>query len=287
MEAAETEGKQATARRVPRVRSPEFDFRSVPRHWLAGSALTTQMANSVNLLFPTGERFFVRSVRHYLDALEDPVLREQVRAFFGQEGRHARAHELFFDALRAQGYEIDGFLRVYDRIAWKTLEPRMTPALRLAITAALEHYTAILAEGALRERVFDQVADRTMQDLLKWHAAEEIEHRAVAFDVLRQVAPGYGTRAAGMLVATVGLAAFWLASMVLLLRQDRARGWRLDAHEVNVWKRRPRSIVGGVFVRGMLQYFRPGFHPADNAMDGLAEGYLAEAGMAPAERSAV
>jgi predicted metal-dependent hydrolase len=90
-----------------------------------------------------------------------------------------------------------------------------------------------------------------------------------------------------MVVATVGLAAFWFAAMVMLLRQDRARGWRLDAHELKVWRLRPRSIVGGVFLRGMLQYFRPGFHPSDNPMDVLAEGYLSEAGLEPAAARAV
>ena len=66
---------------------------------IGGHALATHVVNGVNLLFPAGERFFVRSVRHFLDAVEDPALRAQVRGFAGQEGWHAQAHEAFFRVL--------------------------------------------------------------------------------------------------------------------------------------------------------------------------------------------
>ena len=53
-------------------RTPDLDLTAdIPRHWFGGNALATHLVNGVNLLFPAGERFFVRSVRHYLDKLED------------------------------------------------------------------------------------------------------------------------------------------------------------------------------------------------------------------------
>ena len=72
----ETTPESPTARPI-RPRSPRFDFREVPRHWLASSGLATHIANGANLLFPSGERFFVRSVRHYLPQLDDPTLRDE------------------------------------------------------------------------------------------------------------------------------------------------------------------------------------------------------------------
>lgn len=60
-------------------RDLDVDFSQVPRHWAAGSAVATAISNGVNMLFPHGERFFVRSVKYFLDRIEDPVLRAQVK----------------------------------------------------------------------------------------------------------------------------------------------------------------------------------------------------------------
>ena len=98
-------------------RDLDVDFSQVPRHWMAGSAVATAISNGVNMLFPHGERFFVRSVKHFLDRIDDPELRAQVKGFFGQEGRHAHAHDEFNDILRHQGYEIDQFLDSYKRLS--------------------------------------------------------------------------------------------------------------------------------------------------------------------------
>ena len=52
-------------------RAPDLDLDTrIPRHWFGGNALATHIVNGVNLLFPAGEQFFVRSVRRYLDAVE-------------------------------------------------------------------------------------------------------------------------------------------------------------------------------------------------------------------------
>src|ERR1051325_8882973 len=116
-------------------RDLDVDFTRVPRHWMFGSPTATAIANGVNLLFPWGERFFVRSVKYYLDQIDDPALRAAIKGFFGQEGRHAAAHDDFNAILRAQVYHVDRFLEPYKRIAsW--IEKRTPPKLRLAITAA-------------------------------------------------------------------------------------------------------------------------------------------------------
>ncbi|MBL8742728.1 MAG: metal-dependent hydrolase, partial [Myxococcales bacterium] len=193
----------------------------VPRHWLGGSALATHLANGVNLLFPAGERFFVRSVRHYLKQIEDdPTLVEAVRGFAGQEGHHARAHEEVFELLEQQGFEIKGFLRAYEAIAYRVIERLAPPALRLATTAAAEHFTAVMAENFLTEMVDEAGLDPAMRQLFMWHACEEIEHRAVAFEVFQRVDGRYPMRMAGLAMATATLAGFWIAATIYLLRQE-------------------------------------------------------------------
>ncbi len=250
------------------------ELAGLPRHWLHGSATATGIANGVNLLFPWGERFFVRSVKRFADKLDDPELRAQIKGFFGQEGRHAHAHDLLNAELRKQGYQIDEFLASYAKFgSW--LEKRSPAKLRLAVTAAAEHFTAIMAEGALARDVLAG-ADPRMQKLLAWHAAEEIEHKAVAFDVLQRVDPSYRLRMTGMLVATLLLGGFWLRASIMLLRQD---GITLRTARRELSRLRDRDpIIRRVFIRGIREYLRRDFHPTDNEQDHLAEAWFAEHG---------
>ncbi|WP_437899517.1 metal-dependent hydrolase [Sorangium sp. So ce124] len=265
-----------------RPRKPPVAFeQGLTRHWLGGQALPTHIANAVNLLFPAGERFFIRSVARYADRVEHPALRAQVKAFFGQEGHHAKAHERFFDLLRGQGYEIDRFLRAYERIAYDGIERLCSPELRLSATAALEHYTAMLAEEALQPGTLD-LAHPTARALLLWHAAEEIEHKAVAFDVLKAVNPSYRLRLRGFALATATLAMFWLAALLVLLVQELPRRGERGARETSTEQLPPvrrRFIVRGVFLRGAREYVRRDFHPSQNDNLHLARAYLAEIGV--------
>ncbi len=265
----------------PKPRSPGVELRDVPKHWFGGNMVATHVANGVNMLFPAGERFFVRSVRHYLDRLEDESLRARVRGFFGQEGRHAKEHDAFNEILASQGYDVDRFLELYERIAYGIIERAAPPHVRLAATAACEHFTAILAENALQMRFLD-VADSRMRALLLWHAAEEIEHRDVAFDVLMAVDPRYSTRVIGLAIGSACLAGFWLAGTLHMLEQERKQHGLgairkhlgdMRAHRATFGKRKP------VFAQGIRQYLRRDFHPSNNDLDELAREYLASAGL--------
>ena len=260
---------------IPIPRALDVDLSTVPRHWLAGNAVGTAIANGVNMLFPHGERFFVRSVKHFLGEIDDPELRAQIKGFFGQEGRHAHAHDEFNAVLRAHGFAIDGFLARYAAISsW--IEQRVPAKLNLAGTAAAEHFTAILAEGAFSNGILDAL-DPRMQQLLAWHAAEEIEHKAVAYDVLQQIDPSYALRIAGLAYATLMLAGFWAWATAMLLRQEKlgARGIVRELGRM----RRQDPVIRRVFTAGIRQYLRREFHPRDNADDQLAATWFAARGL--------
>lgn len=263
-----------------RPRSPRFDFSEVPRHWAGGHAVSTHLANGVNLLFPAGERFFVRSVHRYASQVKDPALREAIRGFNAQEGRHANAHERYFETLEAQGYKIRGFLRLYEAFAFGFVE-RIAPAqLRLAVTVACEHFTATLARSGLEDDVF-AFAHPTMRALLMWHACEEIEHKAVAFDVLREVNPSYALRMTGLAVATMLLGGFWMLGTGMLVAQDRLGLRRLRAEMREIGDHQPFS--DRIFGAAIRSYVKRGFHPHDDTTDyALARDYLASAGLAVA-----
>lgn len=251
-----------------RSRAFSVNLSEVPRHWMGDHPVPTHIVNGLNLLFPIGERFFVRSVKAYLDTLDDPALIAEVRAFFGQEGKHASAHDRVNQMLRDQGFEVDRFLAGYRR-AVEFLEHRMSPAMCLSVTAATEHFTAIMAESAFSSPLLERAAP-PMKALLAWHALEEIEHRSVAFDVLAKVRPSYALRIAGLAVATTTLAGFWAWATLSLLRQDPALG------ASSRFARPPREqrIIRRVFSRGIRDYLRPGFHPQQRELEALAGAWI-------------
>ncbi|HSO40638.1 MAG TPA: metal-dependent hydrolase [Labilithrix sp.] len=268
--------------KVPTPRTPHVAFAGVPKKWFGGSTAATQVANGVNLLFPAGERFFVRAVRHYLPELEDAALAARVRGFFGQEGRHAQAHERFFETLKEQGYDIDAILVPYEALAYGKIEKATSPALRLAVTVALEHFTAILAEDALSSGTLDH-AHPALRQLLEWHAVEELEHKSVAFDVLAAVRPSYPLRITGLALATVVLGGFWIQATRALLAQD-GMSLRDCAREMKALRKAAQTAGDGrvfrpiftrVFLKGILEYLRPGFHPADKDHERLVTETLA------------
>ena len=258
----------------PRVMGFEFDEQRIPRHWVAGAAVPTQMANALHLIFPMGERFFVRSVRHFAAQIEDPQLRAQIKGFYAQEGRHAHEHERVFVMLERQGYQVKPFLALYKKIAYDWIEKVSPAKLRLAATSALEHYTAIMAENALEHDLLERMHP-DMQALLAWHACEEIEHKAVAYDVLQAVAPSYALRAAGMFMATTTLIGFWVMGSVMLLRQEEGLTLREGLRQLRA-AMTANPLGRRVFARGIREYLRRDFHPWQTNNLALARQALAK-----------
>jgi predicted metal-dependent hydrolase len=251
------------ASRTITVRIPDLDFdRPIDRYYLGGNPIKTHLFNALNLLFPDGERFFVKSVHDHLKLVQDPALREDIRAFAGQEGQHANQHERFFAILAQQGYRVDKVLKPFHELAvWSRRVPR---ALRLSITAGAEHYTASMAALVLEH---DMVADcdPTLRNLITWHALEEIEHKHVAYDVLAAVYPrNYPLRILGFVLATLLIIGLTAAGVRLFLAQDR-RARRTTGAELGAAREALRHGKDRRFQRDMRRalatYLRPGFHP--------------------------
>ena len=241
------------------VRKVELPFdESIPRHWLDDSPVATHFFNGLNLVFPDGERFFIRAVQDHLDRIADPGLRARVRGFFGQEGWHARQHERYFAILEAQGYRIDRFLRRFHRFnRWAT---RLLPAaLRLSITAGAEHYTATLGANALENPLLER-SHPVMHRLIQWHAVEELEHKSVAFDVLRATHPSYALRMLGFAIATVMLLGWTYAGTRMLLRQDGVDR-RTARKEIARLRRETNDQMRRALAAGWRAYRRRDFHP--------------------------
>ncbi|MCB9592003.1 MAG: metal-dependent hydrolase [Sandaracinaceae bacterium] len=266
--------RPSPSRPIP-VRAPRFELdESVPRAWLGGSPVASHVVNALSLLFPEGERFFIRSVRHYQEQIdEDPELRARVRGFFGQEGRHGHEHDRHNRMLRAQGFELDAFFERYQRVGWDWIEPNVPPHLRLATTVALEHMTATLAEIALDSPILDD-AHPEVRRLLLWHACEEIEHKSVAFDVLTRVDPRLGTRAAGLAIGAGVLLGFFALALATFLQQERALEPAAPVPRSRTFWKALRA-TRGTLAAAVVDYLRPDFHPDQRDNYALAVQHLA------------
>jgi hypothetical protein len=238
----------------------DFDLPNpLPRHWHSGDAFKSHLFDAMSVLFPDGERFFIDSVRHFRDRIEDAQLKEQIRGFIGQEGHHSREHLEYSQRLRDLGYDIERIeKRARARIRYT--QKQFSPQRQLAATAALEHITAIMADGLLRNPQYLAGAQPELARLWRWHALEETEHKAVAFDVYNQVCGSRRLLRRAMIMGTFFFVLDTTRGLAHMLKVDGLLwNWR-------VWRDGLRWMWGkeGVF-RPLLgtyrDFFKPGFHP--------------------------
>ena len=264
-------------RKVPTRRmSFEDSMRDLPRHFAAdGDLISGHVIMALSSVFPDGEDYFVRSVRHYRDRITDPALKRQVAGFIGQEAVHGREHRVFNDRLAALGYPT----KRYERITKASLRFReriLPPISNLAATAALEHFTATLAELVLTsEEIRQLMGADAVRDLFVWHALEESEHKAVAFDVYKAVGGGERLRVWTMNFFRFGFVLGMGLAVALSLLGDRAT-YRKGNLRVS-WRRLKASpIVDPAIWAQLKDYNRSDFHPDDSDTTELVEAWRAK-----------
>ncbi len=259
------------------LRNREHDIaESLSHDWFDNHAFKTAWFNAMSITFPAGEKFFIDSVRHYADRIEDPKLAQEIRHFCGQEGFHRREHERYNEALcSARGYDLNYLEgRIVSNI--KRAKSFLSPLQQLATTAALEHITAIMAESSLREDnpMRDNV-DPAMKQLWDWHAAEEMEHKAVAFDVYRAMGGTEKMRKSALRRSTFFLMLDTLGGVIHMLRRD-GKLWNLS-----LWSQGWKFLF---FKDGILrriwpaykEYYRDGFHPWQRDTQPLLQQWQAQ-----------
>lgn len=248
-----------TARRM----SFEESLQTVPRHFGPdGDLVSSHVAACLSAVFPDGEDFFVRSVRHFRGDVVDPALKREVGGFIGQEAIHGREHRAFNRRLSELGYPTLFLERFTERLL-AFADKVLSPKTRLAATAALEHYTATLAEQLLSdEETRELFGDEKVRELFLWHALEESEHKTVAFDVYRAVGGSERMRRIVMNGITVGFVGGVALAVALSLLGDRAayHPVRLARSLARLWR---SPIVSRELWRELRSYNRPGFHPSD------------------------
>jgi uncharacterized protein len=260
----DTAPARSPARAVP-TRRMDFTeaFADVPRDFARdGDLIACHIASALSAVFPDGEDFFVRSVRYYRDQVTDPLLKRQVAGFIGQEAVHGREHRAFNDRLDELGYPTKKFER-FTKKGLAIRERLLPPTSNLAATAALEHFTATLAELVLTsEDTRDLFGHPAVRDLFVWHALEESEHKAVAFDVYKTVGGSERTRVWTMNALTFGFIVGTTAQVVISLLGDRRTYARGNLRR-SLGNLRRSPLASRELWRRLRDYNRRDFHPDD------------------------
>ena len=197
-----------------------FKLDQVPRFWFGGDPYITRMFDALSLTFPDGERYFIESVRLFRDQIQDPDLKQRVADFIRQEAQHGIAHDKMNQVMKDQGMPVDQFIRRLNKVFKFELKYR-SAQYNIAMTAAAEHMTALMAETFFATKDTLQDAHPYVRALFAWHAIEEMEHRDVAFDVMKQVGnvPEF-TRRSALVMTTVLMFGFTLYRTNIMLKHD-------------------------------------------------------------------
>ena len=289
-----------TGRPAITPRRVSFDWARTPLHWIPGEPTATHVVNVLHLPLPAGERWFVKVLQEGLPLVRDPELLAEVKGFMGQGATHSVQHAHVLDHLAAQKLDTADFARYVDFLFERLLGER--PPLgapiperewlrfRLSVVAAIEQFTAVLGDCVLAAEGLDRAgADEVMLDLLRRHGAEEVEHRAVAFDMYQHCGgtgtPRYARRIAGMAVTAPVMLYMWVWGTAYLMRHDPRLAGRLryslaehnrsvDKGLLPTWKELGAAIP---------RYVRRSYHPSREGSLSRAVEYLRRS---PAARAA-
>ena len=270
-----------------------FDFSRTPLHWLPGDAFSSHLISEIHLLLPEGEFWFCRLYNQALPLITDERLKADVRGFVRQEAVHGRAH----------ANAISGFLEAHNI---RTLEnqklmqwlfqnllgdnplglklpdflKRLWLVFRLGIIASIEHFTCVLGKYIIEQKYFDG-GDPVMVDMLRWHGAEEIEHRCVAFDLYQHLGGRYPMRFLMLALIAPVLIYLWVSGAASIMRQDPAfAGIKPSMWRPWLWRQWARVAREGKIpsiwwlVREAFRYLNPRYHPLHEASTQQALDYL-------------
>jgi predicted metal-dependent hydrolase len=276
------------------ARNVTWDWTGLPMHYLGNDPVATHVANGMNLLLPEGEVFFVQAFQEALPLIKDPALREDVIGFIGQEATHSSSHQSLLDYLQTQGLDVEPFTAEIQVFFRKVLGPRDLQGRharawlieRVATVAAIEHFTSWLGDWGLNAKGWDEALDPKVLDLFRWHLAEEVEHRHVAFDLFTHLDGSYLRRSRAWILASAGLVVLWLKGVIHLMSVDPELGdgeRKLRLRDVRRAYKAGYIFTPWDVAKMWFQFFRRGYHPRNYGSTSQAVAYLAQS---PAARAA-
>jgi len=253
------------------------DLDAIPKYWNLDNPVLTHFENAFSIMIPPGGRFFIDSVRAYEDRVTDDEGRALIKAFVRQEGLHGEAHDRFNASYERYGIDI-ARQEAYAAKVFRRARRWLPAKIQLGITVFSEHLTAVGAHTLLDAPEVEDEIDPQMLSFWRWHAAEELEHKSVAFDLFHRVGGGYATRMLSVLAAALFLAVPMVRITRALLREDPHQATAADRKQALAVQRR----MGRRQLPLFLAYFKPGFHPWQIDDSGMLREWYRQGSLAQA-----
>jgi uncharacterized protein len=267
-----------------------FKMSNPPRHWVSGDPFATSFFNALSAVFPQGEAFMIHSLTPFRNKVPDPLNR-QITGFIEQEAGHSREHGAMNKGLIEAGFNMAPLEHTIRKFVARFASA--SDLTKVAATMCIEHITAIVAAEILKNSHHLDNSCEELRELWLWHAVEEVEHKAVAFDTWMYLTRHWSaqrrwaTRCVFMALITVSFVFNRTKGQVELLRQDgfgTIRALRGITRSVF-----GRGGIGRNVLKSWLEFFKPRFHPwniDDSALIVSGEAILAQikTAMPPAER---
>lgn len=293
-------------------RKVKFDFNHIPKHWIPNDPISTHMLNVAHIILPAGEFWFCRVFNKALPFIKDEKLKADVKGFIQQEAIHGRTHQHAQDYFDQHQIDVKPFIKRMNYVFKSLLGEKPLGmnllkyavneqkwlVLRLGIIAAIEHYTGVAGQWSLDNTSLDQ-ADPIMADLFRWHLAEEVEHRSVAFDLFEHMFEtefGFQMSKNALMAAILPLMALvWMEGGKAILKQDKdaekfqTMGRLRLLMEVEKVSRKTNNIpTFSHLILATFRWFSPRFHPEQEGNTQQALAYLSRSPSAQqAEREAL
>lgn len=279
-------------------RKVKFDWQNTPIDWVPKQPFVSYFINEINNILPAGEFWFCRLYNKVLPQITDEKLATDVKAFIRQEAMHAQAHgSANKEYLTVRNIDITRNLKLMDLLFGQLLADQpfayaLPQALehhwdlfRLGIVATVEHMTCVLGKYALENTHWAELgADPNMLDLVKWHGAEEIEHRTVAFDLYRHLGGGYISRYYQSVIVITAVLGLWVDGAAHIMRQDpRFASQQPAVYKPWIWREWARIAQQNHallphplwLISQQLGYLMPWYDPLHEAKTEDALAYLA------------
>ena len=272
------------------ARNVQFNWQQTVQPWVPGDRFTSHFINVLHLLLPEGELWFCRLYNKALPEVSDRQLNADVKGFIRQEAVHSRSHQHVLDQyfsnenINTESYtrrvrwlfsELLGDHPLGIKTSWGWLN-RGWLSLRLGIVAAIEHFTCVIGRWILESKGLDRAgADSEMMGLLRWHGAEEVEHRNVAHNLFMAFGGNTFYRGILMLLVAPMILILWMIGTHYLMRNSQSAPQKVRFF--TEWRRAARQdrlpSIGFLF-KSVLRYFRPSYHPEEEGGTELALAVL-------------
>ena len=235
--------------------------------WHGGDRFKTILMNAISFLLPSGEKLLIDVINNNLKNINDEKLLRECKWFIRQEVNHSAEHIRYNNSLcdsRGYDYEKLQLESHINRNSYKVVKRALGEQYCLAMTACIEHLNSIAGELMLTDKRWFSGMPIEMIDFWEWHSIEEIEHKAVCFDVYLSI---YGERE--LLHKVMRYSAQQLGHTILSIACNM---YQMEGHpkeEIETWITQSEFMAGenGILKtieRKISPFYDFNFHPWDN-----------------------